>query len=31
MTEALVAVERLVKRYGVSAVLDDINLEVKVG
>jgi len=31
MTEALVAVERLVKRYGVSAVLDDINLEVMAG
>src|SRR2546428_727433 len=26
MTEALIAVERLVKRYGVSAVLDDISV-----
>src|SRR5436853_83222 len=31
MTEALIAVERLVKRYGASAVLDDINLEVMAG
>jgi ABC-type polar amino acid transport system ATPase subunit len=31
MAEALIAVERLVKRYGANAVLDDVNLEVKAG
>ncbi len=31
MTEALIVVERLVKRYGASTVLDDINLEVTAG
>ena len=31
MTDALIVVERLVKRYGANAVLDDINLEVTAG
>ena len=31
MTEALIVVEKLVKRYGPHTVLDDINLEVQTG